>query len=357
LLLATYRIPLIDIDITDLLPIHFFIDPGPTFSWPIDEELSDERIHLYTHYGESRVETLERYLSLSQEVCSLNNLNQQSPKTNNNQDDATLTTENSSTTNTDFSNETNSTLTPTMNKKSARPSLNSFSKMIRRTFFDPFSSVKRASLKQQRQHLNPDTPDSSIISENEYIRRASSPLLNRRTNMLTIIVTNFQPKRPKTSDNMIKNYIDACMNKYQVEKNQKQINENENIQPIGTLTSQNGNHRSDWDNDLSSYQQPILYQRSHLATTLNRYQQDAPSSSKLNEKQIETSGRKLPQVPSNSSSKINALTRHVQKNSDIDDNDDLLPIENGQFSSNINYVQQTQRKPTQLTQVIIVCFV
>jgi hypothetical protein len=46
----------------------------------------------------------------------------------------------------------------------------------------------------------------------------------------------------------------------------------------------------------------------------------------------------------------------VQKNSDIDDNDDLLPMEDGQFSSNINYVQQTQRKSNQLTQVRLVAF-
>ena len=46
-IVAAYRIPLIDIDTVDLLPIHYFIDPGPDFIWPVDEELSDEKIYLY----------------------------------------------------------------------------------------------------------------------------------------------------------------------------------------------------------------------------------------------------------------------------------------------------------------------
>jgi hypothetical protein len=154
-------------------------------------------------------------------------------------------------------------------------------------------------------------------------------------------MTNFQPKRPKTSDNMIKNYIDACMNEYRIEKNRKQmnetsINENEN-------NSINKNY-SDWNNDLSSYQQSMVYNRYHLSSNTNRYQQNISSN--------ETSGRKLPSIPINSTNKVNLLTKHVQKNNDIDENDDLLPMENGQFSSNINYVQQTQRKSNQLTQVI-----
>ncbi len=298
------------------------------------------------------MEILESYLSLSTEICSVNTLTSSSsstttPTNNNNniQDDVTSTTDNNptSTTNLDIStstNETNSITTPVINKKLSRPSFNSFSKIIRRTFIEPFSSVKRTSLKQQRQQHNPNL-DTTIINENEHIRHGSSPLLNRRTNMLTIIMTNFQPKRPKTSDNMIKNYIDACMNEYRIEKNRKQmnetsINENEN-------NSINKNY-SDWNNDLSSYQQSMVYNRYHLSSNTNRYQQNISSN--------ETSGRKLPSIPINSTNKVNLLTKHVQKNNDIDENDDLLPMENGQFSSNINYVQQTQRKSNQLTQVI-----
>ncbi len=350
LFIATYRIPLIDIDAVDLLPIHYFIDPGPDFAWPIDEELSDEKIHLYTHFGESRVETLENYLSLSKEYCPLNTLIPPlTTTTNNNNDDNTSTADNNSTTtNVDLSistNETNSITTPTINKKLSRSSFNSFSKIIRRTFIEPFSSVKRTSLKQQRQNPNLDTSDTSMINENEHIRRTSSPLLNRRTNILTIIVTNFQPKRPKTCDNMIKNYIDACMNEYKLEKNRKQmndisINENDN--------NSNINNYSDWNNDLSSYQQPIVYNRYHSSINTNRYQQNISS----NEKFIETSGKKLPSIPINSTTKGNISTKHIQQKKDeIDDNDESLPMENGQFSSHINYVQQTQRKSSQLTQV------
>ncbi|CAF2973936.1 unnamed protein product [Rotaria sp. Silwood2] len=352
---ATYRIPLIDIDATDLLPIHYFIDPGPNFVWPVDEELSDEKIHLYTHYGESRMETLEKYLSLSKELCPLNILILPSTPNNNLHDDITLTIDNnpSSTINIDIStstNETSSTIPTIINKKSSRPSFNSFSKIIRRTFIEPFSSVKRASLKQQRQHTNSEISDTVINNENEHIRRASSPLLDRRTNILTIIVTNFQPKRPKTCDNMIKNYIDACMNEYRLEKNSKQMNAmSVNINENNSI---NNNH-SDWNNDLSSSsspQQPIVDHRYQSSTNTNRYKQMIPSITNTNQKLIETSGRKLPAVPISSTNKVNPLTKNIQKNHVIDDNDDLLPMENGQFSSNINYVQQTQRKPNQLTQ-------
>ncbi|CAF4351516.1 unnamed protein product, partial [Rotaria sordida] len=86
------------------------------------------------------------------------------------------------------------------------------------------------------------------------------------------------------------------------------------------------------------------------STNTNRYKQTIPSIINTNQKLNETSGRKLPSVPINSTSKVNPLIKQVQKNHIIDDNDDLLPMENGQFSSNINYVQQTQRKPIQLTQ-------
>jgi hypothetical protein len=327
-------------DAIDLLPIHYFIDPGPDFAWPIDEELSDEKIHLYTHYGESRMETLETYLNLSKEFCLLPTLLSPSTTNSNIHDDAPSSTDTNpmSTVNLDISsstNETISTTTPVINKKLSRPSFNSFSKIIRRTFIDPFSSAKRASLKQQRQQQQTDVSDTS--NETEHVRRASSPLLNRRTNMLTIIVTNFQPKRPKTSDNMIKNYIDACMNEYRLEKNRKQMNE----------TSITENENSDWNHhDSSSYQQPqqsTLYNRHQTSSSLNntnRY----PQTNSVNEPSI---GRKLPSIPSNSS----AAVKHVQKNNELDDNEDLLPMENGQFSSNINYIQQTQRKSNHLTQV------
>ena len=180
----------------DLLPIHYFVDPGPDFAWPIDEELSDEKIHLYTHYGgESRMETLEKYLNLSKESCPLNTLI--SPSTH---DDLTAITDTnnsnpSPTINLDQSSSTTeptSISTPVINKKLSRPSFNSFSKIIRRTFIEPFSSTKRSSLKhQQKQNSNLDTSDSAIINEIEHMRRVSSPLLNRRTNLLTIIVYKF----------------------------------------------------------------------------------------------------------------------------------------------------------------------
>jgi hypothetical protein len=195
---------------------------------------------------------LDKYLNLSKEVSSLNNLIPQMIAP----DDMISTSDslnNTSSTNMDLSNELNSPITPIIvNKKTSRPSFNSFSKIMRRTFIEPFSSTKRISLK----HHHNDTSDSSVINENLSERRRSSPLLNRRTNMLTIIVTNFQPKRPKTSDNMIKNYIDACLNEYRLEKSQKQINENylnenENLQTNKPLASLNGNNTSKTNNHYS----------------------------------------------------------------------------------------------------------
>jgi hypothetical protein len=178
---------------------------------------------------------LDKYLNLSKEVSSLNNLIPQMIAP----DDMISTSDslnNTSSTNMDLSNELNSPITPIIvNKKTSRPSFNSFSKIMRRTFIEPFSSTKRISLK----HHHNDTSDSSVINENLSERRRSSPLLNRRTNMLTIIVTNFQPKRPKTSDNMIKNYIDAC------------LNENENLQTNKPLASLNGNNTSKTNNHYS----------------------------------------------------------------------------------------------------------
>ncbi|CAF1030859.1 unnamed protein product [Adineta steineri] len=358
---VTYRIPLIDIDAIDLLPIHYFIDPGASFAWPIDEELSDDKIHLYTHYGESRMETLEKYLNLSKENCSFNSLIPSTSTTNNNNnnnntlnDESTSTTDNnpSSTINLDLSttgNDTNSITTPVINKKSTRPSLNSFSKIIRRTFIEPFSSNKRGSFKLKGHHPNPDASDTSIIPENEHLRRASSPLLNRRTNNLTIIVTNFQPKRPKASDNMTKNYIDSCMNDYRIEKNSKQSNETSTLNENETNSTKD--NYSDRNNDVSSYQQPTMYHRypsssSSSSTTANtsRYQPNTSQTTNTKEKVNETSGRKMPSIPNNSTNKINLVAKRVQKPNDIDDNDDTIPMENGQFSTNINYVQSAQRK-------------
>ena len=340
--LATYRIPLIDIDAVDLLPIHYFVDPGPDFAWPIDEELSDEKIHLYTHYGESRMDMLETYLNLSKEISPLAILTSASTPTNSMPDEINSSIDNPTpSSNTDASistNETSTTVTPMNNKKNSRPSLNSFSKIIRRTFIEPFSSAKRASLKHQRQQGQLDVSNTSIRNENEPVRRASSPLLNRRTNLLTIIVTNFQPKRPKTSDNMIKNYIDACMNEYQVEKNRKQFNEtsvHENDKSI---------QYSDWNQNIPT--QPAMSYNRNPSSVNNNTNHQQHHRYQTNEKFIEPVTRKLPALPNN---RMITSTKRV----DIDENDDLLPMENGQFSSNINYVQPTatQRKHIQLTQV------
>ena len=264
--LATYRIPLIDIETLDLLPIHFLVDPGLDFEWPIDEELSDERIQLYTNSGESRLGILERYLSLSKESSPFSTFVPSSTT----HEEATSTTDSATTAaiNADSLTETNSTTTiaaatatttPVTHKKLSRPSFNSFSKIIRRTFMQPFSSSKRLSFKHHHQQAqqaqqNPpsavDAADSSNLHENNSERRKSSPLLNRRTNTLTIIVTNFQPKRPKTTDNMIKNYIDACLSDYRLEKMKKQLNggtsvhENEHTQNNRTFTPFNENNTS-----------------------------------------------------------------------------------------------------------------
>ncbi|CAF0788791.1 unnamed protein product [Rotaria sordida] len=330
----TYRIPLIDIDTFDILPIHFCIDPGVNFQWPIDEELSDDKIHFYMNYGENRMNILEKYLNLSKEYFSLNNLFLQTIKTKH---DNRI-----STTDINLSNELNSTIT---NKKFSRPSLNSFSKIFRRTFIEPFSSTKRLSHKNSHDSSIQDTSNLSIINKNMFENQRSSPLLNHHTNILTIILTNFQPKRPQTSDNMIKNYIDTCMNEYYFEKNQKQINnENENLQNIEPLTSLNEtniskiiNHYSD-STDTSS-------------STINSYHQDTVStniSTNMNKNSHEKQTRhKLLQIPLNSLNKTIPLNQHIEKNSNIGN---LLPIENSQFSINDNYIEQTQPKSNRLIQ-------
>jgi len=226
---ATYRIPLIDIETNDLLPIHYFVDPGPDFAWPIDEELSDDKIHLYTHFGCSRMEILNNYLNLSEELCSLTQLNSPTGSISQpSEEHSTVQNESSrsSVIQTDastVSHETTTSMgTPIIQKKTTRPTLNAFSKIIRRTFIEPFSTGKRASFKLRRQQ---DNSDVTLMNSTELKRRISSPLLNLRTNLLKIIMTDFQPKRPKTSDNMIKNYIDACLNEYQTEKTRQKATE------------------------------------------------------------------------------------------------------------------------------------
>ncbi len=297
-LLATYRIPLIDFDTLDLLPIHFFIDPGVNFQWPIDEELSNEKINLFTNDNENRMTILEKYLNLSKEYSSLNNFIPSSTITTvhddqiSSKDCLNLT----STTNKDLLNEINSAI---IHKKSSRSSLNSFSKIIRRTFIEPFSSTKRTSHKHYNQQHH-----HSITNENLLQPQKSSPLFNRHKNILTIILTNFQPKRPKISDNMMKNYIDTCINEY----HQKQINhDNENLQ--------------------TNPQSPIYYRHHPSLKTIQNHQEiisiNTPST---------------------------AFTQYIQKNYDINDNEGLLSTENEQFSTNINYVQ---RKSNRLIQVII----
>jgi hypothetical protein len=184
-----------------------------------------------------------------------------------------------------------------VNKKLSRSSLNSFSKMIRRTFLEPFSSSKRIAFKHQQHH-----PHSTI---NEHLsRRKSTPLLNRHTNIFTIILTNFQPKRPKTSDNMIKNYIDTFINEY----HPKQSN----------------------DNNENSQTNPLYY-RHHSSSKIIRKQQDISSVNKSS----------------------TAFNQYIQTIPDIDDNEDSLPIENGQLTTNIHYIQ---RKSHKLTHVRVFVF-
>ncbi|CAF1040130.1 unnamed protein product [Rotaria sp. Silwood1] len=328
---TTYRIPLIDIETLDILPIHFFIDPGLNFQWPIDEELSDDKINFYTNYKENRMDILEKYLNLSKEYISLNNLFSYIIKPKH--DNHILTTD------INLSNQFNSTIIN--HKKFSRPSLNSFSKIFRRTFIEPFSSTKRISHKNSPYNSIQNTTNLSIINQNQKL----SSLLNHHTNILTIILTNFQPKRPQTSDNMIKNYIDTCMNEYYFEKTQKLINnENENLQNIEPLTNLDENNTSNIINHCSDLTDSSV-------STTNSYHQDIISSNKstninknLNDKQTK---RKLLQIPLNSLNKTILLNQNLQKNSNIDN---LISIDNSQFSTNINYIDQIQSKSNRFIQ-------
>lgn len=348
--LATYRIPLIDMDTSDLSPIHFFVDPGPSFSWPIDEELSDEIVHLYTRFGGSRIEILEAYLNLSKEMCHLDLLHSTGTSSVPPVDDeSTSNVDRSRTPSTQIDStssiqKSNSASTPVMEKKSSRTSSNFFSKMLRRKLFEPFSFSKRASLKQ-RQQTNSDASDSSMANESESKRRLSSPLLNTRTNILTIIVTNFQPKRPKTSDNMIKNYIDKCMNEYRLEQSQQKaletsVDENEYRQ--GNSSSPDY-HGSRWRHEPSVYQTSMASHRSHPSTTANRPQPETDLATKIIEQ------RRIVLLSNSPPTVVNPSGRHVQKKYDMDDNDDSLAMDNGQLSSDVNYLQ---RKSSQIAQVI-----
>jgi hypothetical protein len=112
----------------------------------------------------------------------------------------------------------------------------------------------------------------------------------------------------------------------------------------------------DWTDTSLSNPQLVVYHRHNPLSTTNRYcQETVPIDTR--EKLIETKARHtLPQVPLNSSNKTAVLNRHVQNNSNINDNEDLLPIDNGQFSTNINYVQQLQRKSNYSTEVIAFSF-
>lgn len=264
LFLASFQIPLIDIDTTDLLPIHFLIDPGVDFSWPIDEELSDEKMQTYTNSPETRLKTLEKYLNLSKESFNVNlrstaNLSHDESIVSN---EITSSPTNNQESNVEINTSSAISIVP---KKSSRSSLNSFSKIIRRTLIHPFSSAKRFSLKHHHsvqvqsqtvaQVSNIEHSESNLNLENSLMRRKSSPLLNHSTDTLTIIVANFQPKRPKTSDNMIKNYIDACLSDYQLEKMKMQLNE---MTPIDIENSQSTkNHVG--KNEKSNENYPGVY--------------------------------------------------------------------------------------------------
>lgn len=180
-ILGTYQIPLIDFETLELLPIHFFVDPGVSFQWPIESELSNETIDLYSNSKEARMEILEKYLHIAKQYSSINELVLSNiPK--------------------DKPNEIAPTTTPpVVNQKKARSSINSFSKILRRTLINPLATTKRFSLKHHQ-----SVP-----------HRKTSPQLSHSTNLLAVILVEFQPKRPQTSDFMIKNYIETCIQEYQ----------------------------------------------------------------------------------------------------------------------------------------------
>ncbi|CAF2053223.1 unnamed protein product [Rotaria magnacalcarata] len=267
------------------------------------------------------MDILEKYLNLSKEYLPLNNL---FPKSTKAKQDNRI-----STTNTNPSNELNS---PVTHKKVSRSSLNSFSKMFRRTFMEPFSSTKRAPLKHAHSHSTHRKSDQSVMNENTYEHRRSLTLLDHHTNILTIILANFQPKRPQISDNMIKNYIDTCMNDYYFEKNQKQIqHENDNVQNLEPLTNLNETNVS--LSTMNTYDEGIISTNTSHDT-----------SKKLNDKRTR---RKLLQIALNSLNKTIPSTQPIEKDSSIGTS---LSRMNGHYSGNVDRVQQTQQKLNQLIQ-------
>ena len=198
LLVETYRIPIIDLETMDLLPIHFLVDPGVNFQWPRNEELSDEQIRSYANMQQNRMDILHQYLDLSNEYSPYNHFRSMEHEY------SRSIIDHSDSGNMDASIE----------KKSSRSSLNSLSKTIRRKLLHPFSSTKRFSLKNQH---------APVINGNIFQRQDSS-LSQSSSGILTIILVNFQPKRPKISDHMIQNYIDTCINEHhskQMRRNQR----------------------------------------------------------------------------------------------------------------------------------------
>ena len=188
------RIPIIDLETLDLLPIHFLVDPGLNFQWPINEELSDDQILSYPNIKQTRMEILGQYLDLSKEYSPLPH-------------DLSTKYENRRST---IGYSTSPNNVASIERKSSRSSLNTLSKTLRRKLLHPFSSNKRFSLKHHQ---------TSLIKENNVQQqRLDSPLLNPSNNILTIILVNFQPKRPEISDRIIQNYIDTYINEYRTKQ-------------------------------------------------------------------------------------------------------------------------------------------
>lgn len=185
------RIPIIDLETMNILPIHFLVDPGLNFQWPINEELSDDQILSYSNIQQNRMKILGQYLELSREYSPL----PQHISTKYDQRRSTIGYSNSPTD------------VALIERKPSRSSLNILSKTLRRKLLHPFSSTKRFSLKHQH------TQENAVQQE-----RIDLPLWNRSNNILTIILVNFQPKRPEISDRMIQNYIDTYLNEYRTKQ-------------------------------------------------------------------------------------------------------------------------------------------
>ena len=135
-----------------------------------------------------------------------------------------------------------------------------------------------------------------------------------------MIVADFQPKRPKTSDNMIKNYIDACMNEYRLEKNRQKTME----------TAHDENHRS------TTYR---TYASMHNSTNRTQTNSETTNNNTHEKRRV---------VPL-SLNAANAGNKPIQKNYDVDDNDDDSSlVDTIPLSSNINYVQKQSATITQV---------